>query len=90
MIKRSGARCCDSSMIARCNPCPCPKIMTWRTTRSDKRPSVNEVSTSSSLKAGRRVASAKARLPASSLSPFGKIGEIGKIGQIRKYTGNTG
>ena len=32
MIKRSGARCCDSSMIARCNPCPCPKIMTWRTT----------------------------------------------------------
>ena len=33
MIKRSGARCCDSSMIARCNPCPCPKIMTWRTTR---------------------------------------------------------
>ena len=34
MIKRSGARCCDSSMIARCNPCPCPKIMTWRTTRS--------------------------------------------------------
>ena len=58
--------------------------------RSDKRPSVNEVSTSSSLKAGRRVASAKARLPAFSLSPFGKIGEIGKIGQIRKYTGNTG
>ena len=39
---------------------------------SDKRPSVNEVSTGSSfkLKAGRRVASAKARLPASSLSPF--------------------
>ena len=33
MIKRSGARCCDSSMIARCNPCPCPNIMTWRTTR---------------------------------------------------------
>ena len=33
MIKRSGVRCCDSSMIARCNPCPCPKIMTWRTTR---------------------------------------------------------
>ena len=32
MIKRSGVRCCDSSMIARCNPCPCPKIMTWRTT----------------------------------------------------------
>ena len=29
MIKRSGVRCCDSSMIARCNPCPCPKIMTW-------------------------------------------------------------
>ena len=34
MIKRSGVRCCDSSMIARCNPCPCPKIMTWRTTRN--------------------------------------------------------
>ena len=33
MIKRSGVRCCDSSMIARCNPCPCPNIMTWRTTR---------------------------------------------------------
>ena len=28
MIKRSGVRCCDSSMIARCNPCPRPKIVT--------------------------------------------------------------